>query len=55
MYRCFACDAPALMNCECHTQVELPGDAPTEEERVSRICIASGEDAVILEETSVDA
>jgi hypothetical protein len=24
MYRCFACDSPAMMNCACHTQLERP-------------------------------
>lgn len=59
MYRCFACDSPAMMNCECHTQVELPTDqteqnaiangiedfhARRQGEHHKRINIASGED-----------
>lgn len=24
MYRCFACDTPAQMNCACYTQMEHP-------------------------------
>jgi hypothetical protein len=40
MYRCCACDSPAMMNCACHTQLERPEGA-FEEKKVN---IASGED-----------
>lgn len=58
MYRCFACDAPALMNCACHTQLEVPekNDRPFRavattvkpEKKQGLIFIGSGEDADVV-------
>lgn len=42
MYRCYACDAPAQLNCECYTQVETPESNLQEQYRIN---VSSGEDA----------